>query len=233
MGCSHISLQRGAAWWTYSWRWTGFCALRYCYIFFLASCTYTARIHLRWRIQLSPFPVFAPKIDFSNVPIRNHLLCKSDNSCNSLCFSFITVCHLGMWWPSWPRQSILCYILVLKSVFFFNIFMLCDEIDHFETWNFYWLQGWVVLSDKVGAIEMARVFATQIRWEARVIDLENGSDQRLLVCQKPFVKKWSFYSRRSHHCGNVQFSFSFCSGNLSHLSRIPFLVNEMHCNDLI
>lgn len=50
-------------------------------------------------------------------------------------------------------------------------------------------EGWVVLSDKVGAIEMARVFATQIRWEARVIDLENGSDQRLLVCQKPFVKK--------------------------------------------
>ncbi|VVA37418.1 PREDICTED: probable [Prunus dulcis] len=50
-------------------------------------------------------------------------------------------------------------------------------------------EGWVVLCDKVGAIEMARMFATQIRWEARVIDLQNGSDQRLLVCQKPFVKK--------------------------------------------
>ncbi|KAM1082230.1 hypothetical protein ACFX13_021257 [Malus domestica] len=50
-------------------------------------------------------------------------------------------------------------------------------------------EGWVVLCDKKGAIEMARMFATQIRWEARVIDLENGSDQRLLVCQKPFVKK--------------------------------------------
>jgi hypothetical protein len=52
-----------------------------------------------------------------------------------------------------------------------------------------WLQGWIVLSDKVGAIEMGRTLATQIRWEARVIDLQNGSDQRLLVCQKPFVKK--------------------------------------------
>ncbi|KAI4302167.1 hypothetical protein MLD38_037950 [Melastoma candidum] len=50
-------------------------------------------------------------------------------------------------------------------------------------------EGWVILSDRVGAIEMARMLATHIRWEARVIDLQNGSDQRLLVCQKPFVKK--------------------------------------------
>lgn len=50
-------------------------------------------------------------------------------------------------------------------------------------------EGWVVLKDKVGPIEKARMLATQIRWEARVIDFQNGSDQRLLVCQKPFVKK--------------------------------------------
>ncbi|PON64679.1 putative methyltransferase PMT [Trema orientale] len=50
-------------------------------------------------------------------------------------------------------------------------------------------EGWVVLSDKVGTIEMARMLATQVRWEARVIDLQNGSDQRLLVCQKPFLRK--------------------------------------------
>ncbi|XP_054810252.1 probable methyltransferase PMT5 [Prosopis cineraria] len=50
-------------------------------------------------------------------------------------------------------------------------------------------EGWAILSDKMGAIEMARRFAAQVRWEARVIDLQNGSDQRLLVCQKPFVKK--------------------------------------------
>ncbi|KAI3816635.1 hypothetical protein L1987_16338 [Smallanthus sonchifolius] len=49
-------------------------------------------------------------------------------------------------------------------------------------------EGWVVLSDEVGPIEKARSIATQIRWEARVIDLENGSDQRILVCQKPFVR---------------------------------------------
>ncbi|KAA0034466.1 putative methyltransferase PMT5 [Cucumis melo var. makuwa] len=50
-------------------------------------------------------------------------------------------------------------------------------------------EGWVVLKDKVGPIEKVRMLATQIRWEARVIDFQNGSDQRLLVCQKPFVKK--------------------------------------------
>ncbi|KAK6157882.1 hypothetical protein DH2020_012130 [Rehmannia glutinosa] len=44
-------------------------------------------------------------------------------------------------------------------------------------------EGWVIISDKVGPIEIARTLVTQLRWEARVIDLQNGSDQRLLVCQ--------------------------------------------------
>ncbi|XP_065860556.1 probable methyltransferase PMT5 [Euphorbia lathyris] len=50
-------------------------------------------------------------------------------------------------------------------------------------------EGWIVLFDKLRVLEMARALATQMHWEARLIDLENGSDQRLLVCQKPFVKK--------------------------------------------
>ncbi|KAJ6689923.1 hypothetical protein OIU85_006233 [Salix viminalis] len=50
-------------------------------------------------------------------------------------------------------------------------------------------EGWVIFSDKLGAIGMAQALAMQMHWEARVIDLDNGSDQRLLVCQKPFVKK--------------------------------------------
>ncbi|KAM3264918.1 hypothetical protein P3L10_001912 [Capsicum annuum] len=50
-------------------------------------------------------------------------------------------------------------------------------------------EGWIILSDTLDSIEKARVLATQIRWEARVIDLQNGSDQRLLVCQKPFTRK--------------------------------------------
>ncbi|XP_027360787.1 probable methyltransferase PMT5 isoform X1 [Abrus precatorius] len=50
-------------------------------------------------------------------------------------------------------------------------------------------EGWVILSDSMGTIEMARTITAQVRWEARVIDLQNVSDQRLLVCQKPFLKK--------------------------------------------
>ncbi|CAL0312202.1 unnamed protein product [Lupinus luteus] len=66
----------------------------------------------------------------------------------------------------------------------------CSMIDLFvEMDRILRPEGWVILSDKMGAIEMARTFAAQVRWEARVIDLQNGSDQRLLVCQKPFVKK--------------------------------------------
>uniref|UniRef100_A0A3Q7FV36 Methyltransferase n=1 Tax=Solanum lycopersicum TaxID=4081 RepID=A0A3Q7FV36_SOLLC len=50
-------------------------------------------------------------------------------------------------------------------------------------------EGWIILSDKLGPIEKVRMVATQMRWEARVVDLQNGSDQRLLVCQKSFVRK--------------------------------------------
>ncbi|KAG9151938.1 hypothetical protein Leryth_002207 [Lithospermum erythrorhizon] len=50
-------------------------------------------------------------------------------------------------------------------------------------------EGWVILSDELGAIEQARAIASQIRWEARVIDPENGTNQRLLICQKPYVRK--------------------------------------------
>lgn len=50
-------------------------------------------------------------------------------------------------------------------------------------------EGWVIISDKVSQIEIARILVTQLRWEARVIDLQDGSEQRLLVCQKPFLRK--------------------------------------------
>ncbi|CAJ1931929.1 unnamed protein product [Sphenostylis stenocarpa] len=62
-----------------------------------------------------------------------------------------------------------------------NLFLEMDRILRPE--------GWVILSDSMRIIEMARTLATQVRWEARVIDLQNGSGQRLLVCRKPFLKK--------------------------------------------
>ncbi|XP_039069493.1 probable methyltransferase PMT5 isoform X1 [Hibiscus syriacus] len=50
-------------------------------------------------------------------------------------------------------------------------------------------EGWVVISDKLGVIELARAHAIQVRWDTRVIDIQNGNDRRLLVCQKPFMKR--------------------------------------------
>lgn len=66
----------------------------------------------------------------------------------------------------------------------------CDIADLFlEMDRILRPEGWVVLCDKVQVIEKARSLATQVRWEARVIDLPKDHDQRLLVCQKPFLRK--------------------------------------------
>ena len=59
----------------------------------------------------------------------------------------------------------------------------------------YCWQGWVVMSDKTHFIEKARTLATHNRWDARVIETQNKNDQRLLVCQKPFLKKWTTQMR--------------------------------------
>eukprot|EP01018_Ginkgo_biloba_P006206 Gb_33593 [translate_table: standard] len=50
-------------------------------------------------------------------------------------------------------------------------------------------EGWVVLRDKVQLIEEARAITAQMRWDARVVELEGDNEQRLLVCQKLFLKK--------------------------------------------
>lgn len=49
-------------------------------------------------------------------------------------------------------------------------------------------QGWVLLRDRVELIEEARLAASQMRWEARTIEVEGNEDLRLLVCQKVFWK---------------------------------------------
>ncbi|CAA6662947.1 unnamed protein product [Spirodela intermedia] len=43
--------------------------------------------------------------------------------------------------------------------------------------------------DRILRPERGRTLATQVRWEARVIELSSDNTQRLLVCQKPFLKK--------------------------------------------
>lgn len=89
--------------------------------------------------------------------------------------------------PTYPRTYDLLHANGLLSQF---ISERCSLIDLFlEMDRILRPEGWIILSDTVGTIEMARTLATQVRWEARIIDLQNGSDQRLLVCQKLFLKK--------------------------------------------
>ncbi|TKY56264.1 pectin methyltransferase QUA2 [Spatholobus suberectus] len=50
-------------------------------------------------------------------------------------------------------------------------------------------EGWVIIRDTVPLIESARALTAQLKWDARVIEIESDSDQRLLICQKPFYKR--------------------------------------------
>ncbi|XP_058086646.1 probable pectin methyltransferase QUA2 [Magnolia sinica] len=50
-------------------------------------------------------------------------------------------------------------------------------------------EGWIILHDTAPLIEAARALATQLKWDARMVQIESNSDERLLICQKPFIKK--------------------------------------------
>lgn len=51
------------------------------------------------------------------------------------------------------------------------------------------MQGWIIIRDTVPLIESARALTTRLKWDARVVEIESDSDQRLLICQKPFFKR--------------------------------------------
>ncbi|XP_059631339.1 probable pectin methyltransferase QUA2 [Cornus florida] len=50
-------------------------------------------------------------------------------------------------------------------------------------------EGWVIFRDSASLIESARALTTQLKWDARVVEIESNSDERLLICQKPFLKR--------------------------------------------
>ncbi|KAK2659769.1 hypothetical protein Ddye_006302 [Dipteronia dyeriana] len=52
-------------------------------------------------------------------------------------------------------------------------------------------EGWVIIRDTAPLIESTRALTTRLKWEARIIEIESNSDERLLICQKPFFKKQS------------------------------------------
>ncbi|MCH88672.1 putative pectin methyltransferase QUA2-like, partial [Trifolium medium] len=49
--------------------------------------------------------------------------------------------------------------------------------------------GWFIIRDTVPLVESARALTTQLKWEARVIEIESNSEEKLLICQKPFFKR--------------------------------------------
>ncbi|KAL3634001.1 putative pectin methyltransferase qua2 [Castilleja foliolosa] len=50
-------------------------------------------------------------------------------------------------------------------------------------------EGWLILKDSTRLIEFVRSLATHLKWDARVVEIESNSDERLLICQKPFFKR--------------------------------------------
>lgn len=50
-------------------------------------------------------------------------------------------------------------------------------------------EGWAIFRDTTSLIESARALSTRFKWDARVIGIESNTDERLLICQKPFLKK--------------------------------------------
>lgn len=47
----------------------------------------------------------------------------------------------------------------------------------------------MIIRDITPLIASARALSLQLKWDARVVEIENNKDERLLVCQKPFIKK--------------------------------------------
>ncbi|KAE9454427.1 hypothetical protein C3L33_13669, partial [Rhododendron williamsianum] len=120
----------------------------------------------------------------------------------SLSFSMVHCAQCGIFWEkkgvqpndfyedfeNW-KSVVTNYWSLLTPLIFSDHPKRPGDEDPLPPYNMIRNQGWVIVGDKLGPIEKARSLATQIRWEARVIDLQNGSDQRLLVCQKPFLRK--------------------------------------------
>ncbi|KAJ6709509.1 SAM-DEPENDENT METHYLTRANSFERASE [Salix koriyanagi] len=50
-------------------------------------------------------------------------------------------------------------------------------------------EGWIIIRDTAPLVESARMLTTRLKWDARVIEIESNSDDRLLICQKPFFKR--------------------------------------------
>ncbi|KAK9162718.1 hypothetical protein Syun_003620 [Stephania yunnanensis] len=51
------------------------------------------------------------------------------------------------------------------------------------------VQGWVILRDTTPLIETARSLGARLRWDVRIVEIETNSIEKLLICQKPLLRK--------------------------------------------
>ncbi|KAK9167015.1 hypothetical protein Scep_002206 [Stephania cephalantha] len=50
-------------------------------------------------------------------------------------------------------------------------------------------EGWVILRDTTPLIETARSLGARLRWDVRIVEIETNSIEKLLICQKPLLRK--------------------------------------------
>ncbi|CAN1331829.1 Probable pectin methyltransferase QUA2 [Linum perenne] len=58
-------------------------------------------------------------------------------------------------------------------------------------------EGWMIIRDTSTHIESARGLTARLKWDARVVDIESNSEEKLLVCQKPYIKRAASASQSS------------------------------------
>ncbi|XP_051118281.1 probable pectin methyltransferase QUA2 [Andrographis paniculata] len=93
--------------------------------------------------------------------------------------------------PTYPRTYDLVHAEGLLSLEFVEQ-PRCQMLDLFaEIDRILRPEGWVILKDRAHLIEHARSMTTHLKWDARVVEIESNSEDKLLICQKPFVKHQS------------------------------------------
>ncbi|KAK7410516.1 hypothetical protein VNO78_01350 [Psophocarpus tetragonolobus] len=91
--------------------------------------------------------------------------------------------------PTYPRTYDLVHAAGFLSLEFAQQ-RRCTMLDMFiEIDRLLRPEGWIIIRDTVPLIESARALTTRLKWDARVVEIESDSDQRLLICQKPFFKR--------------------------------------------
>ncbi|KAG1366526.1 putative pectin methyltransferase QUA2 [Cocos nucifera] len=91
--------------------------------------------------------------------------------------------------PTYPRTYDMVHADGLLSLEFHQKHR-CSTLDIFlEIDRILRPEGWVILHDTTPLIKAARSVITKLKWDIRVMEFDGNSDEKLLVCQKPFFRK--------------------------------------------